>query len=99
MSGDGFDTWVLEVRGAGLSTNGVDLSGVKKPLNAKSKHESALADSDISSVEEKRTYMVSKLDQFQLSTKPMKASMRLSGRLSGFHKEGWSQQLSVGYVI
>ncbi|XP_042961518.1 uncharacterized protein LOC122296137 isoform X3 [Carya illinoinensis] len=34
MSGQGFDTWILEVRGAGLSTRGMDFGEIKQPLNA-----------------------------------------------------------------
>jgi hypothetical protein len=34
MSGQGFDTWVLEVRGAGLSTRGMDFKEVGQPLDA-----------------------------------------------------------------
>lgn len=34
MSGQGFDTWILEVRGAGLSTRGMDFEKIKQPLNA-----------------------------------------------------------------
>ncbi|KAL5748849.1 hypothetical protein ACOSQ2_026146 [Xanthoceras sorbifolium] len=34
MSGQGFDTWILEVRGAGLSTPGLQSEEVKQPLNA-----------------------------------------------------------------
>ncbi|KAL6973587.1 hypothetical protein U1Q18_027772 [Sarracenia purpurea var. burkii] len=37
MSNQGFDTWVLEVRGAGLSTEGVK-SEVIKPVDALSEH-------------------------------------------------------------
>lgn len=34
MSGQGFDTWVLELRGAGLSTRGTDFKEVGQPLDA-----------------------------------------------------------------
>ncbi|XP_040996488.1 uncharacterized protein LOC121242643 isoform X2 [Juglans microcarpa x Juglans regia] len=34
MSGQGFDTWILEVRGAGLSMRGMDFGEIKQPLNA-----------------------------------------------------------------
>ncbi|PQQ04775.1 uncharacterized protein Pyn_28575 [Prunus yedoensis var. nudiflora] len=37
MSAQGYDTWILEVRGSGLSTYGMDLGEVKQPLNAMSK--------------------------------------------------------------
>lgn len=33
MSGHGFDTWILELRGAGLSTLGLDLDKVKQPVS------------------------------------------------------------------
>ncbi|KAK6261384.1 hypothetical protein QUC31_007200 [Theobroma cacao] len=36
MSGQGYDTWILELRGAGLSAQGVDFGQVKDPLNAMS---------------------------------------------------------------
>ncbi|XP_048329425.1 uncharacterized protein LOC107418607 isoform X1 [Ziziphus jujuba] len=109
MAGDGFDTWILEVRGAGLSRKGVD-SFDRKPMNAKSKSTSssvnygkdgnvplglhsasnlgAMADSDILSAEEKRTYMESKPDQFRSPTKLMKNFMLISERLSSFLNEG-----------
>ncbi|KAG2667515.1 hypothetical protein I3760_15G119000 [Carya illinoinensis] len=34
MSGQGFETWILEVRGAGLSTRGINFGEIKQPLNA-----------------------------------------------------------------
>lgn len=34
MSSQGFDTWILEVRGAGLSTYRMDFGKVKQPLDA-----------------------------------------------------------------
>ncbi|XP_022736170.1 uncharacterized protein LOC111289411 isoform X2 [Durio zibethinus] len=36
MSGQGYDTWILELRGAGLSAQGVDIGQVKDPLDAMS---------------------------------------------------------------
>ncbi|XP_021292356.1 uncharacterized protein LOC110422672 isoform X3 [Herrania umbratica] len=36
MSGQGYDTWILELRGAGLSAQGVDFGQVKDPFNAMS---------------------------------------------------------------
>ncbi|GMN46377.1 hypothetical protein TIFTF001_015560 [Ficus carica] len=38
MSGSGFDTWILELRGSGLSTLGLDLHNVKQPINAVSEN-------------------------------------------------------------
>jgi len=34
MSGQGFDTWILEVRGSGFSTQGMDFKEVGQPLDA-----------------------------------------------------------------
>lgn len=34
MSSQGFDTWILEVRGTGLSTYGMDIGKAKQPLDA-----------------------------------------------------------------
>lgn len=120
MAGDGFDTWILEVRGAGLSRKGVD-SFDRKPMNAKSKSTSssvnygkdgnvplglhsasnlgAMADSDILSAEEKRTYMESKPDQFRSPTKLMKNFMLISERLSSFLNEGSSNKFLLADMI
>lgn len=111
MSGNGFDTWILEVRGAGLSTLGLDLHKDNEPINMSENITSSslnygqngvfpprqhsianlrsLADSEISSVKRRQTYMVS--DQLQLITKLRKALLPLSGRLSNFVNEGWSR--------
>lgn len=34
MSSQGFDTWILEVRGAGLSAYRMDFGKVKQPVDA-----------------------------------------------------------------
>ncbi|CAL9031628.1 unnamed protein product [Prunus brigantina] len=96
MSAQGYDTWILEVRGSGLSTYGMDLGEVKQPLNAMSKQTR-------SSVKHKRksgafanpemslngTYnMVSKSDELQLVTNSMETFTHLPERLSGFLNEG-----------
>ncbi|KAG6405599.1 hypothetical protein SASPL_133190 [Salvia splendens] len=45
MCGQGFDTWVLEVRGAGLSTQGSDFEDVQKSAYALSEQMEAAAES------------------------------------------------------
>ncbi|CAB4311736.1 unnamed protein product [Prunus armeniaca] len=96
MSAQGYDTWILEVRGSGLSTYGMDLGEVKQPLNAMSKqtrssvkHErksGAFANSEMSL---NGTYnMVSKSDELQLVTNSMETFTHLPERLSGFLNEG-----------
>ena len=44
MCGQGFDTWVLEVRGAGLSTQGSDFKDVEKSAHAISEQMEAAAE-------------------------------------------------------
>ncbi|TXG51416.1 hypothetical protein EZV62_023940 [Acer yangbiense] len=78
MSIHGFDTWILEVRGAGLSMPGLESGEVKQPLN----------DSKIRSVKVKSTEMVSKYEESQSESKLLEGVSRLSERLSGFLIEG-----------
>ncbi|CAN4114556.1 unnamed protein product [Withania somnifera] len=44
MSGEGFDTWVLELRGAGLSVQESDSTDIEKSVNAVSEQMEAAAD-------------------------------------------------------
>lgn len=44
MSGEGFDTWVLELRGAGLSVQESDSTNIEKTANAVSEQMEAAAD-------------------------------------------------------
>lgn len=44
MSGEGFDTWVLELRGAGLSVQESDSTNIEKTVNAVSEQMEAAAD-------------------------------------------------------
>uniref|UniRef100_A0A2N9HZG1 Uncharacterized protein n=1 Tax=Fagus sylvatica TaxID=28930 RepID=A0A2N9HZG1_FAGSY len=71
MSSQGFDTWILEVRGTGLSTYGMDFGKAKQPLDA-------MIDS---SVEHGMDGI------FPSVTKVMETFLRLSEKLSGFLNE------------
>ncbi|XP_031254154.1 uncharacterized protein LOC116112090 isoform X2 [Pistacia vera] len=78
MSGQGFDTWILEVRGAGLSTHGEDFREVTETLD----------DSDVRSVNVKTTEMFSENEQSKSASKLSEIVMQLSERLLGFLSEG-----------
>ncbi|XVF09536.1 hypothetical protein REPUB_Repub07fG0102300 [Reevesia pubescens] len=43
MSGQGYDTWILELRGAGLSAQGVDFGQVRDPLDTMSERKDLYA--------------------------------------------------------
>ncbi|KAF4386345.1 hypothetical protein F8388_019972 [Cannabis sativa] len=97
MSKNGYDTWILEVRGSGLSTLGlVDLHKDNDSLNSVSENitsssfsygqNGGFADSDIYSARRSWTYMVS--DQLQLMAKLRKTAMPSSGRSSNFVNKG-----------
>ncbi|XP_027363699.1 uncharacterized protein LOC113871108 isoform X2 [Abrus precatorius] len=47
MSGQGFETWILEVRGAGLSVRGLNSNDIKKSANAISEKMEAVSESAI----------------------------------------------------
>lgn len=75
MSAEGYDTWILEMRGAGLSTYGMDLGAVKQPPHAMSKQ----------TISSNGTYnLVSQSDELQLVRNFMETFMQLSERLSRF---------------
>ncbi|KAK2647954.1 hypothetical protein Ddye_015443 [Dipteronia dyeriana] len=90
MSIQGFDTWILEVRGAGLSMPGLESAEFRQPLNgSQSTIDSAVsADSKIRSVKVKSTKMISKYEESQSESKLLESVSRLSERLSGFLIEG-----------
>lgn len=95
MSGSGFDTWILELRGSGLSTLGLDLHDIKQPINGVPKNINsgqqsivnlyAYADSGISPLEKRETSM-------QLGTKLTETFIPLSERISSFLNDGWSRK-------
>lgn len=72
MSGQGFDTWVLEVRGAGLSAHMVEFG----------------EDSMITSANGKRTGRASLSKESQSKSQLMETVMQSSQILSGFLNEG-----------
>lgn len=71
MSGQGFDTWILEVRGAGLSAHRVEFG----------------EDSMITSANGKRTGRASLSKELQSKSQLMETAMQSSQRLSGFLNE------------
>ncbi|CAL5326919.1 unnamed protein product [Camellia sinensis] len=86
MSSQGFDTWILELRGAGLSTEGVRSAVVKKPVNAIS--ENINPETGVSPSAGEGTARVTKSDKSRLVTKLTKSLMNLSERLYGWLDEG-----------
>ncbi|KAG5522570.1 hypothetical protein RHGRI_034656 [Rhododendron griersonianum] len=95
MSSQGFDTWILEVRGAGLSTGGVRSAEVKKPGNdAYSVDQTPDADSsnmDVIPARGRGTEMVTKSDKSRIVTKLTETIVDWSEKLSGWLNEGSSE--------
>ncbi|KAI8528653.1 hypothetical protein RHMOL_Rhmol12G0164200 [Rhododendron molle] len=95
MSSQGFDTWILEVRGAGLSTGGVRPAEVKKPGNgAYSVDQTPDADSsnmDVIPARGRGTEMVTKSDKSRLVTKLTETIVDWSEKVSGWLNEGSSE--------
>lgn len=82
MSGQGFDTWILEVRGAGLSKHATDFEKIKQPLSAVSEqtYSAATADGD--------SKLVSMFKDSQFRSKLLDAVAPLLQRLSGHADRG-----------
>ncbi|KAJ0448350.1 putative alpha/beta hydrolase-1, peptidase S9, serine active [Helianthus annuus] len=104
MSSQGFDTWILEFRGAGLSSE-VASKEVKQPvslpperLDATSKNppnviSDSSAQSEVSSAGEKKETVESDSDQSQLLTTFTETFKRFSERLTNLIKEGSPEAL------
>ncbi|WZZ11102.1 hypothetical protein YC2023_097023 [Brassica napus] len=107
MSGEGFETWILEVRGAGLSTRVSDLKDVQDSAHelsrqiestakaaAKEAKATDVTDSapDVSVVGEASA---SAWDESKIVARLTATFMRLSERLSGFLSEGQSVFMSA----
>ncbi|XWS50771.1 hypothetical protein CRYUN_Cryun12cG0116300 [Craigia yunnanensis] len=56
MSGQGYDTWILELRGAGLSAQGMDIGQVKDPLDAMPQRKDFYANTAYKSFPIKRSF-------------------------------------------
>ncbi|XP_010554083.1 PREDICTED: uncharacterized protein LOC104823959 isoform X1 [Tarenaya hassleriana] len=106
MSAQGFDTWVLEVRGAGLSTRVSDLKDAQQSAHeASDQMESTArvaAEQTLSRQKQVTDVVngtsvgeVSAWDESTLVSKLTATFMRLSERLSGFLSEGQSQIMSA----
>uniref|UniRef100_A0A2P2J8V0 AB hydrolase-1 domain-containing protein n=1 Tax=Rhizophora mucronata TaxID=61149 RepID=A0A2P2J8V0_RHIMU len=89
MSVQGFDTWILEVRGAGLSVQGSDSKDVQQSSHEVSKQMEAVAKHVTNQEESLRISTV--WDESKLVMKLTETFMRLSERLSGFLSEGQSK--------
>ncbi|XP_013661618.1 uncharacterized protein LOC106366549 isoform X2 [Brassica napus] len=105
MSGEGYETWILEVRGAGLSTRVSDLKDVEDSAHelsrqiestakaaAKEAKATDVTDSapDVSVVGEASA---SAWDESKIVARLTATFMRLSERLSGFLSEGLGNQI------
>ncbi|KDO76892.1 hypothetical protein CISIN_1g0074371mg, partial [Citrus sinensis] len=98
MAGQGFDTWILEVRGAGLSVRGSNLKEAQQSAHGVSEQMEAVANnSKISPVkkEDDLTRLATVWDESKLVTKLTETFMSLSERLSGFLSENQSKIMSA----
>ncbi|KAK6115111.1 hypothetical protein DH2020_007380 [Rehmannia glutinosa] len=90
MCGQGFDTWILEVRGAGLSTQTSDHQQSTMVQITPEKSETAV-------VNEEPTGVATAWDESRLATEFTETFTRLSERLSGFLSESQSQIMSAKF--
>ncbi|PSS19079.1 N-formylmaleamate deformylase, partial [Actinidia chinensis var. chinensis] len=108
MCSQGFDTWILEVRGAGLSTQGSDLKEIELSAHAISDRMEAtaqtatdgvfpVAESDNSVVKGDLTGIATVWDESKVVTKLTETFTLLSERLSGFLSEGQSKLVSAKF--
>lgn len=109
MSGQGFETWILEVRGAGLSTRVSDLKDVKdsahelshqiqstaKAAAKQASDEKQATDIEPASDDVSVVGEASAWDESKLVARLTATFMRLSERLSGFLSEGQSVFMSA----
>ncbi|KAH7856987.1 hypothetical protein Vadar_007669 [Vaccinium darrowii] len=98
MSSHGFDTWILEVRGAGLSTGGVRSAEVKKPVQGAYSIDqtpdltsNTFSEIEVSLARDRETKMVTKSDKSLLVTKLTEAIIDSSEKLAGWLNEGSSE--------
>ncbi|KAH1241270.1 hypothetical protein GmHk_07G018895 [Glycine max] len=88
MSAQGFDTWILEVRGAGLSTLGDSLEEDEECLKNFSKIDSVINDdigeSKVPHMKRRGSEVVTKYKEMRLTTRFMEVLTRISERLAGF---------------
>ncbi|XP_057481152.1 uncharacterized protein LOC130768172 isoform X2 [Actinidia eriantha] len=108
MCSQGFDTWILEVRGAGLSTQGSDLKEIEQSAHEISDQMEAtaqtatdgvlpVAESDNSVVKGDLTGIATVWDESKVVTKLTETFTLLSERLSGFLSEGQSKLVSAKF--
>lgn len=109
MSGQGFETWILEVRGAGLSTRVSDLKDVEdsahelshqiqstaKAAAKQASDEKQATDIEPASDDVSVVGEASAWDESKLVARLTATFMRLSERLSGFLSEGQSVFMSA----
>ncbi|KAJ0247978.1 Alpha/beta hydrolase family protein [Hirschfeldia incana] len=108
MSGEGYETWILEVRGAGLSTRVSDLKDVQDSAHelshqiestakAAAKEAKAADVADSASASDVSVFgeASSAWDESKIVARLTATFMRLSERLSGFLSEGQSVFMSA----
>ncbi|KAF2617979.1 hypothetical protein F2Q68_00040698, partial [Brassica cretica] len=105
MSGEGYETWILEVRGAGLSTRVSDLKDVEDSAHELSRQiestakaaakESKATDVTDSAPDVSVAGEASAWDESKIVARLTATFMRLSERLSGFLSEGQSVFMSA----
>ena len=93
MSGNGFDTWTLELRGSGLSTLGSDLNKINQPLTVTDEHTNSSVDNGKDGIAIFRSRKHPSLNVGAFSDSNI-SSVKKNGTLmvtnSSFLREGWS---------
>lgn len=94
MSSQGFDTWTLEVRGAGLSTYADSLEEDEERLKNSSgidseiKNLSASFGSEVSQIKRRGSEEATKLEEQRPTTRMMEIFTRMSDSLASFLGRG-----------
>lgn len=92
MSSQGFDTWTLEVRGAGLSTLADNLEEDEEFLKNLSRMDSSINgdkssasfESEVTQINKRGSEVVTKYEELRITARLTEIFTRMSDRLSGF---------------
>ncbi|KAL6007590.1 hypothetical protein ACLOJK_033089 [Asimina triloba] len=111
MSSQGFDTWILELRGAGLSKREGEPPAIEQSANVTSEqvncvtrafssqvNNSALHEPETSTVKASASDIERARDESQLASRLSDILLRLAEQLSGFLSEGQSRVMSAKFI-
>ncbi|KAL1556647.1 hypothetical protein AAHA92_12240 [Salvia divinorum] len=95
MCDQGFDTWVLEVRGAGLSTQGSDFKDVEKSAHALSEQMEAAAESmtNATTVQSKTSHSIS--EQMETAAENTNGALPASQKSTSVQSSSEKSEISV----